>query len=308
MRRFLLLSIIVLSVSSLSAQTDTSYWTTSGQAGISLSQMEFVNWSKGGENSLAAVFNAQAAVNYKKGRSIWDNNFYADLGFLKQGDAESKKTDDRIELNSKYGYGFKNSDKWYYSGLFNFKSQFLEGFDYNTTPKGYISNFMAPAYFKLALGIDYKPSKIFSAFMSPLTANMIYVNDQVLANAGSFGLDPATVDANTGDTINASLTRLQLGGYLRFTFQKDIWENVNLASKLELFSDYLKEPENIDVDWEVILNLKVNSFLNAQVKTHLIYDHDVEVGVDENNDGVIDKTSPKIQFKETIGIGIIYKF
>jgi hypothetical protein len=292
---------------------DDKTWTRGGQAGINLSQVELYNWSKGGESSTAAVFNAQAFMNYKDGRHIWDNNFYMDLGFLKLGgingkDSELKKTDDRLELNSKYGYGFKKTDKWYYSALFNFKTQLIEGFDYSVTPYNYISNFMAPAYIKLALGIDYKPNKAFTAFMSPMTGNIIYVNDQNLANAGAFGVEPAEVDANGVIVKDASLMRMQLGGYVRFAYQKDIWENVNLATKLELFSDYLKQPENIDVDWEVIVNMKINSYLNAQIKSHLIYDHDVKFDIDSNGDGVGDYKAPRMQFKETIGIGILYQF
>ncbi len=308
MKRLFLLALSAFAVFSLSAQSDTSYWTYGGQAGINLSQVELRNWSKGGESSLSAVFNGLGHLNYKKGRHVWDNNIYMDLGFLKQGEDENKKTDDRLELNSKYGYGFKNSDHWYYSVLFNFKTQFMAGYDYGTTPKTVTSNFMAPAYTKLALGIDYKPNAAFSAFFSPLTGSMILVNDQELANAGSFGIEPAVLDTAGNVITHAKLTRMQLGGYLRLSYQQDIWENVNLATKLELFSDYLQEPENIDVDWEVILSMKINSYLNAQIKTHLIYDDDVEFGIDDNNDGIDDRTAPQIQFKETIGIGLVYKY
>ncbi len=233
-----------------------------------------------------------------------------DLGSSRQGKQDWRKGDDRLEYNTVYGR--KASKNWYYSALFNFKTQFTSGYEFDEAGnKTYISNFMAPAYIKLGLGMDYKPNKNFSAFISPATTKWTIVNDQDLANQGKFGLTPAeSIKAIDGtDSIyltDASKVRLETGALMRLTFTKDVMKNVNFASVLELYSNYLNNPQNIDVDWEFIFTFKINKFLNAQFKGHLIYDDDVMIDVDSNNDGTLDMQGPRTQFNEALTIGLVY--
>jgi len=155
---------------------------------------------------------------------------------------------------------------------------------------------MSPAYILTAAGLDYKPGPAFSAFIAPVTAKYTIVNDQVLADSGAFGVDPG------------KKFRGEFGGYLRVQFQKDIFKNVNFGTKAEFFSNYLNNPQNIDVNWETLLTLKANEFLSATVSTQLIYDDDINIAKDDDDDGVIDRSSPDVQFKEVLAIGITLKF
>lgn len=284
------------------AQTpDTSYWTTGGIVAIRGSQASFTNWAQGGENNLSGTGSVQLFAKYQKEKLSFENVLLADLGYLLQGKDTNrtvKKVDDRFEFNSKFGYSA--AEKWNYSALFNFKTQFFKGFNYPKLNESYLSNFMAPAYIKLALGMDYKPVPYFSLFLSPATLRWTIVSDDSLAAAGAFGLNRAD-STLTGSNVK-SHSRTEAGAFVRAVFRKDIATNVNLFTKLELFSDYLKNPQNVDVDWEVIFTMKVNKFLDMQIKTNLIYDDDILIADEKGN------KCPRLQFKEVVGVGFVYKF
>jgi hypothetical protein len=102
--------------------------------------------------------------------------------------------------------------------------------------------------------------------------------------------------------------RYEFGGYVRLFFKKDLMKNVNLQTKLDLFSNYLHNPQNIDINWEVLISMKVNKYITATINTQLLYDDDVMIAVDENGDGTPDSSGPRTQFKEVIGVGFSYKF
>ena len=306
MRKLLILMVSLTMVMGAVAQKDTSYWKTDGFVGMKMSQSGYKNWSAGGENSISGIASFKFHAAYNKGNLAWDNLLLTDLGFLKQGKDDLKKTDDRLDLNTKIGY--KANDVWYYTALFNFRTQYVEGYDYSPDTPVYISNFMAPAYVKLALGMDYKPSSSFSLFLSPATVKWTIVNDADLANAGAFGLEKAKLDTNGNVLVPSKKIRTEVGAYLRLAYSKDIMENINFMTKLELYSNYLHNPQNIDVDWEMLFTFKVNKYFDASFQTHLIYDDDVMIGVDTNNDGSLDSEGPRVQFKEVIGLGISFKF
>ena len=158
--------------------------------------------------------------------------------------------------------------------------------------------------------MDYKTDNgVFTLFISPATLKSTIVNDQQLANAGAYGVEAA--EYNTAGVLikEGKVVRYELGGYIRAQFKKDIAKNVNLASKLELFSNYLDRPQNIDVNWEVLLNMKINKFLTCNVATQLIYDHDIPVPVERTIDGVKEMgTGPRLQFKEVLSLGLSVKF
>lgn len=279
-------------------------WKTGGVASLNLTQVGLTNWSAGGENSMSVTGLVSLYANLKKGNSTWDNSLDLAYGILQQGDADVVKTDDKIDFTSKYGQkAFKN---WYYAGLINFKSQMTAGYNYPDDSTE-ISNFLAPGYMLGAIGMDYKPSEVFTLFISPITMKMTIVNDQNLADAGAYGVDAAEYD-DAGTLISAGkTTRSEYGGYLRALFKKDVMKNINLQSKLELFSNY-EAADYIDVNWEVLIAMKVNKYISATISTQLIYDHDVDIAIDNNDDGIIDAVGPRTQFKEVIGVGISYKF
>ena len=280
-------------------------WKTGGVVSLNISQVSLTNWSAGGENSLSVTGLINVFANYKKGSSTWDNDLDLSYGVVQQGNATIQKTDDKIDFTSKYGQkAFKN---WYYAGLINFKSQMTAGFNYpdDTTE---VSNFMAPGYILGAIGMDFKPSKVFTLFISPVTMKTTIVNDQNLANAGAYGVEPAEIDTLGNIISKGKNIRSEYGGYLRALVKKDIMKNVNLQSKLELFSNYSEDPGNIDVNWEVLIAMKVNKYISATISTQLLYDHDIDIAIDTNGDDIPDKVGPRTQFKEVLAIGISYKF
>jgi hypothetical protein len=222
----------------------------------------------------------------------WDNQVDVGYGILKQGKYGWQKTDDRLDLLSKAGYRFSNV----LSGavLGNFRTQFAPGYP-GPDSKTRISDLLSPGYFLGAAGLDYKPVEWFSSFISPLTTKMTFVLDDSLSQAGAFGV-------TAGKKFRA-----ELGGYIRMGLKHDLMKNVNLATNLDLFSNYLKDPQYVDVNWEVLILMKINKFLSASVNTLLIYDHDISIGKDTSGDGVPDDFAPRIQFKELVGIGLTFK-
>jgi len=293
-KKLLLLLLISLTILPAFAQEEAAVdstlgWTYPSMISITASQVSFSNWSAGGENSYS--INGLAALNadYKAKNAIWENDLIFGYGVMKQGDNELRKTDDNIEFASKYGY--KASKSWYYSGLVHFKSQFAEGFKYDADTKTKLSEFMSPGYLNLSVGMTYKPSKVFSLFIGPISGRTTFVMNDSLSTAGAFGVKP-------GENI-----RNEFGGTFRAEVNKDIMKNVNMTTKLELFSNYTEKPQNIDMDWQFLLTLKVNKWLSANISLHLIYDDDIKT---TNDLGM--EEGAKLQFKEVFGVGLNYKF
>lgn len=282
-------------------------WKTGGVVNLGIAQTSLTNWSAGGQNSIAANGLISLFANRTMKKALWENSLDLGYGILKQGtNAGWQKTDDKIDLFSKLGR--KVSKNWYFAGLVNFKTQMTPGYNYpNDSVK--ISTFLAPGYLLGAIGFEYKPNDNFSAFIAPVTLKETFVYDQKLADAGAFGVDAAVYDDITGLLVTPGANiRSEFGGYLRMMYKKDIVQNVTFQTKLDLFSNYLNNPQNIDVNWEMLLNMKVNKFISATIGTQLIYDHDIKIAVDNNNDGVVDAAGPRLQFKEVLTAGLTYKF
>lgn len=286
---FTLLLICVAIFVSAQEKQDSSYWKKGGLASITFSQTSLTNWSGGGDNAISTNALLNLFSNYNKGNNSWENTLNLEYGLVKQGDQGVRKSIDKIDFTTKYGY--KNGGHWYYSALLDFKTQFAKGYNYSNTDDVKVSNLLAPAYMTLSLGMDYKPNDVFSAYLSLLTSKMTIVNDDDLSDDGAFGVDP-------GDKF-----RGEFGAFTKMTLKKDIMKNVNLKSTLDLFTNYSDSFGNIDVLWDVMINMKVNDFLTATINTSLVYDDDVDyISKDELNKG------PKIQFKEIVGLGLAYKF
>ena len=283
------------------AADSTQGWKRGGVFAVNLAQTSLTNWAAGGSNSFAVNGMLSTFANYKRNKSVWVNSLDLGYGLLKQGGSGYMKTDDKFDFLSKYGYeAFKN---FYYSALLNFKTQMAPGYKYpDKTNK--ISDLFSPAYLLLALGLDYKPSDHFSAFIAPVTGKITFVTDQKLSDAGAFGVKPG----------NKSLT--EFGGYLRAIYTRNDFKsaflkNVTFTSKVDLFSNYLEKPQNIVVNWETLIAFKVNKFLSANVNTQLVYDDKIKVPFDRNGNGTIEtgeSIGSLIQFKEILGIGFSYNF
>ncbi len=291
------------------ADTVVPNWKSGGAVGFNFTQASFTNWAAGGINSISGQFLFNTYANYKKGTTTWDNILDISYGLTKQGTSESvRKADDKFDVTSKYGqYAFKKV--WYYSMLANFKTQFQPGYTYQgDTARTLISDLMAPGYLILAIGLDYKPNDKFSIFTAPATAKYTFCYNQMLADAGAFGVEKAVYDTAGVRLVKGRNVRQEFGGYFKMQYRGDVMKNVNLLAKLELFSNYLNNPQNIDVNAEVVVGMKVNKFISANISMQAIYDHDINVAVDKNNDGVTDGVGPRLQFRQVLGVGLAVKF
>ncbi len=277
-------------------------WKKGGVFAVNLAQTSLTNWAAGGQNSLAVNGLLSTFANYKMDKSVWVNSLDIGYGLLKQGSTGYRKTDDKFDFLSKYGYeAFKN---FYYAALFNFKTQMAPGYKYTDTGRDKISDLFSPAYLLVALGLDYKPSDHFSAFIAPITGKLTIVTDQKLSDAGAFGVRPG------------KKTLGEFGGYLRAIYTKndfksEFLKNVSFTSKIDLFSNYLKNPQNIVINWETLIAFKVNKFISANINTQLIYDDKILIPIDRNGNGTIESgegVRSKIQFKEILGVGFSYNF
>lgn len=290
---FVVLMMIPLALFSQEKPDSIKSWNFGGLGSLNFSQVSLTNWAAGGRSSTSGVAIFNVFGNYMKDNISWENSLDMGYGLLKEQDNEVVKSNDKLDFNSKFGV--KKTEKIYYSTLFNFKTQFAPGYKYPNTTDA-ISRFLAPAYMTLSVGVDYKPNKLLSFFISPLTGKMTIVNDNDLSAMGAFGVDP-------GKTV-----RMEVGSFAKMEVKTEIMKNVSLNSKLDLFSNYLHNPENIDVNWDLLINMKINDFLSANLISNLIYDDDIKIGFDENNDGVIERSGPRVQFKEMFGLGLSLKF
>ena len=293
---------LVLAISGTTAQetTTVSSWTKAGYAGLKFTQSSFTNWAQGGENALAldAQFTYQA--DYKNDKHLWQNRLELNYGFNQTGNAPLKKTTDKIYLNSNYGFEVKKS--LYLSAFFTYQTQFSNGYQYgDDNDRTFVSRFMAPGYLSAGIGITWTPAPIVTPVFTPVTWKGTFVTDDALAQQGAFGVEAGK------NVLN------EMGANLKVELNYDIMKNVNLYSRLNLFSDYMrgKEARNIDVSWDVQINMTINKWLSASVSTNLIYDNDIKFAYDKKDaaGNIIGQGKcAKVQFKEVLALGLQYNF
>lgn len=286
-----------------------SFWTKENEFTFNLSEVAFVNWNAGGENSISALGGLKFERNYKFRYFQWDNSLFIRYGINAQEDRKLRKTDDAIRLSSTIGYRRDTLNNWYYSVKANFNTQLSNGFKYpdRSTP---ISRLMAPGYLFFGAGTSYIPEgKGFNLYLSPTSLKATFVLDQDLANAGAFGVKRAVRD-DAGNIITpGENTFVEFGILLTNTWKTEIARNVIMDHRLSLYTDYLRSFGNIDIDWELNFNLQVNSFLKANIGTQIIYDDDILFNeVRDDNGNIVDPGEPRIQFRQLLGIGIAYNF
>ena len=279
-------------------------WKYSGFFNLNFSQTSLNNWAAGGTGSYAILGTSNLSARYKSKNLVWENSLLLNYGMVKADGDALQKNDDRIELLSRFGR--KASANWYYTGFTSFRTQFDATFD-----KGQlISNFMAPAWLQFAIGMTYSQDKNFSLLLAPFAGKFTFVRNQQLADAGSFGVKPAEFDPNNPDVMlrQGANFRQEIGAYLILNANYDVAKNVNLQTRLDLFNNYSDENKpnrkNIDVNWENHLNMKINKFLSTTFFTHLIYDQDILINLQDRPG----EKGPRTQFKQVLGIGISYKF
>ena len=275
---------------------DTCYWTHKGDIGLNISQSAFSNWVAGGQNALAwqGLFNYE--LHYAKDNFKWDNTLNTGLGYS-YFDLTRKpiKTEDKLEFTSLAG--LKANEHLDYSLELAFRSQFAPGYDYAVDSTLAISRFLAPAYITLGVGIQWVPNKHFSINFAPLTGRIVIVNDTAIARILDF--EPIIDPNDPNIHYYNDKVRVEFGARAVVKFNYPLAQNIDFDTKLELFSNYLENPQFIDVDWQNAIIMKINSWLNCSINTHMIYDYDIHFP--DKKDG------SKVQFKEVLSLGILFK-
>jgi hypothetical protein len=240
---------------------------------------------------------------------LWENNAIVRYGVNKQQDQDIRKTDDLVEINSTFGFRKDTISNWYYSANFNFKTQFTNGYNYAKSDTEPISRFMAPAYVFLGVGTVYgEQIESFSAYLSPLTLKSTIVLDQTLADAGAFGVKRAVFDDQGNRLTKGKKLRKELGILLNGHFKKALMENISVNSFLSLYTDYINDFGNIDIDWRINFDFTVNSFVRATLGSHLKYDNDIKIVNDDSESEENELLGAKVQWKQLLGIGVVVDF
>ncbi|MCK5782333.1 MAG: DUF3078 domain-containing protein [Flavobacteriales bacterium] len=324
LKKITLVSLLFFAFSTINAQEDTTkVWKFTGENKLTFGNVALSNWSAGGTNAMSGLLSIDYKYNYKKDKTSWDNRLILMYGLINQNNAGFEKTDDRIDFTSTYGYQIDGS-KWNYSMLVNFKTQFAEGLVDSTykahsvdgdgdpiyiekpggsgnyeklmedkTDRVAGSKFMAPGYLTLAPGVEYKPSDNFKVNISPLAAKLTFMLDDRLSSEGAFGVDPG------------SKMRTELGFNVDGYWKQAFSDNFYMENNLRLYTNYLENFGNVDVDWVFKLNLTISKYFTAQFILNTLYDDDVQI--ERMEDGIV-KTGPIIQFKSSLGVGLVYTF
>ena len=286
-----------------------SNWNNFNKASLDISEVAFVNWNAGGSNSISGLLGLEFQRNFQRDHMKWENSARVRFGVNKQQSQEMRKTDDLVEINSTFGFRKDTISNWYYSANFNFKTQFTNGYNYSKSDSIPISRFMAPAYVFLGVGTVYgEQIESFSAYLSPLTLKSTLVLDQTLADAGAFGVKRAVFDDDGNRTSKGRQIRKELGILLTGSYNKKLMENISVKSFMSLYTDYINDFGNVDIDWRVDFNFTVNSFVRATLGSHLKYDNDIKIVNDDSESEENELLGAKAQWKQLLGIGVVVDF
>jgi len=263
-------------------------WIKGGLFNLNIAQSSLKNWAVGGDEfSLSLNMYANGHAFYSKGKVSWDNNFDINIGYINTTSLGTRKNDDRFDFLSKAGYAL--GSKFFLSALFDLRTQFFDGFTYSTpeTPL-FSSTAFSPAYIVLSPGFDYRPVKNLSIFVSPITSRWVVLANPTLSKIGAYGVDSGRHFMN------------ELGAFGTVTFNSNFTKTVTYNARLDLFSNYEHNPENIDLYMTNLFAAKINRTFSVTWSVDMIYDDDVRIFGPHFN-------SPRMQFKSMVGIGILVK-
>ncbi|MGN1211163.1 MAG: DUF3078 domain-containing protein [Candidatus Cryptobacteroides sp.] len=302
------------------------YWKNSLTTKIDFGQTSLTNWAAGGYNSYSLKAYVDANANYAKDDMVWTNRLQLDYGFLYSADKPVlQKSDDRIYLESKWGY--KAVEKLYLSAQYNFKSQFSTTYEYpvpKTDANGNAfadgvepgredwknarvlkSGFLSPAYTNLALGLDYNPLKWLSINFAPLTGGFVIVTMPEIRSAYGMKVKKGREDLAelTGEDYRSA--KFEFGAQLKIDVKVNVNDNFKYTSQILLFSDYLDTPQNIRVNWDNRVEWKLAKYFSLMFTTNLIYDDKVMITSEKDIDK-FPNGRQRIQFKESLSFGFVY--
>lgn len=283
-------------------------WNQNNKAFVDINQVSFTNWNSGGSTSISGLIGAISSLNYKDKFFNWKNNVSIRYGINKQEARELRKTDDLFEINSNMGYKPDSSSNWFYSARLNFRTQLTNGYNYPNKDEP-ISRLLAPGYLFFGGGMEYgKNIDKMSFYFSPLTLKATFVLDEDLANAGSFGVNPAVLDTDGNVIVPGEKVRNEVGVLVTNSYEMELAENINVINQVSLYSDYINNFGNLDLDWRIDFDFKVNSFVRATLGSHLRYDDDVKTQKPSDIEGEFDEAGAKVQWKQFLGVGFAVDF
>lgn len=258
-------------------ETDST-WIKKGNITVLGSQSSFSQWQAGGSNNVALNATLNYDINYKKDDWVWDNKFIGAYGISKLKGQDQQKTDDRLEINSVLGK--KAKGEWYYSAFVNFKTQFDTGMNPDSLDQK-ISHFMSPAYLQAGLGMLWKKNDNLKVNIAPATARFIFVHKHFTDLEESFGVE------------QGKNMRFEFGASVNAYYKVDIMENFSIENILNLYSNYLEDPQNVDIDYQLNAVLKVNKYISTNLTFQALYDDNAFKG---------------FQTRHTLGVGLNYLF
>jgi len=296
---------------SLFAQTNTapkkpSPWTTEGVFSFNVGQGGSRNWAAGSERftlQAAAYLNYNATRKWRK--NIWENTFDLSYALINTNKLGFRKTDDKIDYVSMFRHRVTKKDNAVGIGAwFNVRSQFHHGYDYTETPKRRISGLMAPGYITLGPGFDIR-TKSASLFVSPVAPRLILFTNRPYSFNYQGGVKP---DGSTEIPLSwhynvdpVRKVRFELGALISVKYKREIAKNVTYSTRADFFSNYVDDPQNIDVFWSNVFRLKVNKWLIVNYNFDLIYDDDVKLFGPS-------RSKAATQLRSQLGVGFAAKF
>ena len=284
MKKFILLFALITQLHSLYAQeepametAETPVWTRSGTFTFLLNQSAFENWVAGGVSSISGTVGINYDINYLKDDWSWDNKIIASFGITKIKEEDTKKTDDRLEWNSVLGK--KATGYWYYSAFLNFKTQFTDDLDSDTEGP---TKFLSPGYLQIGPGMLWKKSENLKVNIAPATTKLIVVDKNLtLPDAAYFGVE------------EGKSTRFEFGASVGAYYKFDLMKNISMENTLNLYSNYLEDPQNIDLDYTMNLVMNINKYISTTLAYQTIYDDNAFEG---------------LQTRQVFGLGVNYNF
>jgi hypothetical protein len=273
-------------------------WTIGGDGNVGFTQTYLNNWKKGGKSAMSILLVGRGYANYSYNKLRWENSTEVRNGWIKPGDEMIQKNDDKFRATSRLG--LSAFQKWFYSTELDFETQFFNGYKYPNVEKP-ISSFLSPGRFLAKVGLDYKPHKDFSLFISPFTSKIVFVIDTLKIDHTAYGIQRGRT-AQWEPGINADLR-----------FKKEFSGNITFETKYRMFINYLEPLNRFEMEWENLINVQLNDHISFRTMIHTIYDRKILFDrTDKEGNPVLDQNGqkirePKLQLREFVTIGFSYK-
>ena len=290
--------------------TKTQYWRYHTESSFALNQGLLANWVRGGESSISTALDVTAFFDYINKPMLLSSNHFARLkfGMIASREKGLMKNLDLLETNSKLNH--KAFGKFDFSAIMLFKTQIAKGFNYTKIKVNgedrdtaiLVSKFLNPAILTIGFGLDYKPNKFTSINFSPFSYKGTFVPDTAIIDQTIYGIAANRRSKN------------EPGASFMISNEFRPLKNIFVTNRLQLFTNYINNPQNIDVDWEMIVVANLNWFTDVRLNTHLIFDDDTRTDVFNRAkepvlglDGLQKKTA-RVQFKEILGLSFVFRF